>query len=191
MAEILYLHHAQGLTSGQLDFAGTLRGAGHTVHTPDLYNGEVFEELEAGLAYGRSLGFSALLEDGVGAAEGLPADLVYVGYSLGVLPAQRLVQTRPGAKAGVFLESFVPVSEFGAWPAAVPAQVHGADEDPIFAGEGDLDSARAFVEATPEAELFLYPGKGHLFADPSLSTYDATAAALVTERILAFLERVA
>ncbi|BCB77617.1 dienelactone hydrolase family protein [Phytohabitans flavus] len=190
MAVILYLHHALGLTSGQRDFAETLRKAGHTVHTPDLYGGKVFETLDAGIAHGRSLGFEALLDDGVAAAEGLPAEVVYVGYSLGVLPAQRLAQTRPGAKGAVFLESFVPPSEFGAWPAGVPAQVHGMDEDPIFAGEGDLDAARAFVAATPEAELFLYPGKVHLFADASLGTYDEVAAAALTERVLAFVNRV-
>jgi dienelactone hydrolase len=189
MAEILYLHHALGLTPGQRGFADTLRKAGHAVHTPDLYAGEVFDTLDAGAAHGRALGFEALLEDGVAAAEGLPADLVYVGYSLGVLPAQRLAQTRPGAKGALFIESFVPPSEFGAWPAGVPAQVHGMDADPIFAGEGDLDAARAFVEATPEAELFLYPGEVHLFADPGLATYDEAAAALLTERVLAFLDR--
>lgn len=190
MAEILYLHHALGLTSGQRDLAETLRRAGHTVHTPDLYGGKVFETLDAGAAYGRSLGFEAIVDDGVAAAEGLPAGLVYIGYSLGVLPAQRLAQTRPGAKGALFLESFVPPSEFGGWPAGVPAQVHGMDADPIFAGEGDLDAARAFVEATPAAELFLYPGGAHLFADPGLASYDEAAAGLLTERVLAFIDRV-
>lgn len=189
MAEILFLHHALGLTSGQRELAETLRKAGHTVHTPDLYGGKVFDTLDAGAAHGRALGFEALIEDGARAAEDLPAELVYVGYSLGVLPAQRLAQTRAGAKGAVFLEAFVPPSEFGGWPAGVPAQVHGMDTDPIFAGEGDLDAARAFVEATPEAELFLYPGAAHLFADPGLPTYDADAAALLTERVLAFLDR--
>jgi dienelactone hydrolase len=190
MAEILYLHHALGLTPGQREFAETLRRAGHTVHTPDQYGGQVFDTLDAGITHGRSLGFEALLDDGVAAADGLPAELVYVGYSLGVLPAQRLAQTRPGAKGALFIESFVPVSEFGGWPSGVPAQVHGMDEDPIFAGEGDLDAARAFVEATPEAELFLYAGKVHLFADPGVATYDKAAAALLIERVLAFIDRV-
>lgn len=190
MAEILLLHHAQGLTAGLRDFAGTLRQAGHTVHTPDLYGGKVFDTLDAGIAHGRALGFEALLEDGVNAADGLPAELVYVGYSLGVLPAQRLAQTRAGARGAVFLESFVPPSEFGGWPAGLPAQVHGMEEDPIFAGEGDLDAAREFVAANPSAELFLYPGKQHIFADPSLATYDEAAAAQLTERLLGFLDRV-
>lgn len=190
MAEILYLHHALGLTSGQRDLAERLRAAGHTVHAPDLYGGKVFDTLDDGAAYGRALGFEALLDDGVAAAEGLPAELVYVGYSLGVLPAQRLAQTRPGARGAIFLEAFVPPSEFGAWPGGLPAQVHGMEEDPIFAGEGDLDAARAFVEATPEAELFLYPGKAHLFADPGLATYDEAAATLLIERVLAFIDRV-
>ncbi len=35
--------------------------------------------------------------------------------------------------------------------------------------------------------MFLYPGKGHLFADSSLPSYDAPAAGLLMERVLAFL----
>ena len=84
------------------------------------------------------------------------------------------------------------MSEFGdAWPAGVPVQVHGMDADPFFAEEGgDLDAARALVDSTEQAELFLYPGGEHLFADSSLPSYDQTAAALLTSRVLQFLEAI-
>ncbi|WP_241984030.1 dienelactone hydrolase family protein [Cryobacterium luteum] len=116
------------------------------------------------------------------------AELVYAGFSLGVLPAQKLAQARAGAQGARLFYSCVPVSEFGsAWPDGVPMQVHGMDADPIFAGEGDLDAARALVESTTTAELFLYPGDPHYFADSSLPSYDAAAAALLRHRTLAFL----
>jgi dienelactone hydrolase len=193
MAEVVLFHHAQGLTTGVLDFAQTLRDAGHTVHTPDLYDGHTFETLDEGLAHMKQVGFDSLLDLGRSAGEALPEAVVYAGFSLGVMPAQLLAQTRPGAKGALLMESCVPPSEFGddGWPADVPVQVHGMDEDPIFAGEGDLDAGRALVAEVPDGELFLYSGTVHLFADNSISTYDAEAAALLTDRVLAFLDRVA
>ncbi|WP_446217986.1 dienelactone hydrolase family protein [Micromonospora sp. IBHARD004] len=188
MAEVLLFHHAQGQTTGVLAFADELHRAGHTVHTPDLYDGRTFATLDDGLAYAREVGFDNLLDRGVGAADGLSEELVYAGFSLGVLPAQKLAQTRAGARGALLFESCLPVSEFGtAWPAGVPVQIHGADADPFFAGEGDIDAARALVESAEDAELFVYPSDRHLFADPSLPSYDADAAKLLTQRVLDFL----
>jgi dienelactone hydrolase len=191
MAEVLLFHHAHGLTSGVRDFATTLTQAGHTVHTPDLYEGNVFSTLEEGIAYAGKVGFSEIMERGRKTADDLPTGLVYAGFSLGVMPAQLLAQTRPGAAGALLLNACLPISEFGgAWPAGVPVQVHGMDRDPFFADEGDLDAAKELVAAAPdEAELFLYSGGAHLFADDSLPSYDADAATLLTERVLAFLEQ--
>jgi dienelactone hydrolase len=187
MAEIMVFHHAQGLTAGVRDFAAALTAAGHPAHTPDLYEGNVFPTLDEGLAYARSTGFDTIIERGRLAADGLPGNLVYAGFSLGVLPAQLLAQTRPGARGALLLEGCVPPEEFGdGWPAAVPVQIHGMDADEFFAGE-DLATAQALVASAPRAELFLYPGKQHLFADRSLPSYDEAAAALMTQRVLAFL----
>ncbi|MFI1100422.1 dienelactone hydrolase family protein [Streptomyces melanogenes] len=191
MAEVLLFHHAQGLTSGVRAFAQTLRAAGHTVHVPDLYEGRVFDDLEDGVAHVQETGFGTIVERGRAAAEGLPAELVYAGFSLGVLPAQSLAQTRPGAQGALLFHSCVPVTEFGeAWPQGVPVQIHGMDGDEYFVDEGDIEAARALVESTPDAELFVYPGKQHLFADDSLPSYTEEAAALLTRRVLAFLDAV-
>jgi dienelactone hydrolase len=85
----------------------------------------------------------------------------------------------------------VPASEFGdAWPSSVPVQVHGMDADELFVDGGDLEAARELLADVADAELFLYPGDKHLFADRSLPDYDGPAAALLTERTLAFLDRV-
>jgi len=192
MPEILLFHHAQGLTPGVEAFAQTLRDAGHTVHVPDLFDGRTFDSVEAGVAHAGEIGFDTVLERGRAAADGLPDALVHVGFSLGVMPAQLLAQTRAGAVGALFLHSCLPTDEFGdGWPAGVPVQVHGMDADPYFVDEGDVDAARALVaEAPGDAELFLYPGDQHLFADSSLPSYRADAAALLTERVLAFLDRV-
>ncbi|WP_448060157.1 dienelactone hydrolase family protein [Cellulomonas hominis] len=191
MAEVILFHHAQGLTSGVRDFAATLREAGHEVHVPDLYEGRTFDTVAEGVDHARSVGFDTILERGAAAADGLPSGLVYAGFSLGVLPAQMLAQTRPGAKGALLMHGCVPVSEFGdAWPVGVPVQVHGMDRDPYFVDEGDLDAARELVAGAPEAELFLYPGDGHLFADRSVGDYDAGAAAVLVGRVVRFLDGV-
>jgi dienelactone hydrolase len=186
--DVILFHHAQGLTSGVIAVAERIRAAGHTVHTPDLYDGRTFTTLDEGLAYAQKIGMDGLQERGVRAAEALTESLVYIGISLGVPAAQRLAQTRPGARGAVLLEACVPPSAFGTtWPADVPVQIHGMDHDPFFADEGDLDAARVLVEEARSGELFTYPGDRHLFTDSSLPNYDAEAAALVTERVLAFL----
>ena len=188
MAEVLLFHHALGQTSGFLAFADELRRAGHTVHTPDLYDGRTFQTLNDGIAYAQEIGFGNLIERGVRVADDLPDELVYAGFSLGVLPAQKLAQTRPGARGALLFYSCVPVSEFGSsWPADVPVQIHGMDADPIFMDEGDVDAAREIVASAPQAELFLYPGDQHYFADSSLPSYDPEAAALLGKRVLDFL----
>ena len=188
MAEVLLFHHALGQTDGFLAFAEQLRAAGHTVHTPDLFDGRTFGTLEEGVAFAEQVGFGRIIERGTTIADELPSELVYAGFSLGVLPAQKLAQTRPGARGALLMYSCVPMSEFGsAWPVDVPVQIHGMDADPIFVGEGDINAAREIVESSSNAELFLYAGDQHYFADSSLPSYDAIAAALLVRRVQDFL----
>ena len=191
MVDVLLFHHAQGLTDGVRAFADDLRAAGHFVTVPDLYDGKTFDTLDEGLDYLRQVSFGQIRERGLKAAIGLPTDIVYAGFSLGAMPAQELAQTRPGARGALLFYSAVPASEFDApWPHAVPLQIHGMDADPIFVDEGDLAAARELVQMADEAELFLYPGDQHLFADRSLPDYDEAAATLLTQRVLEFLSRV-
>jgi dienelactone hydrolase len=191
MADVLLFHHAQGQTAGFHGFAEELRKAGHRVHTPDLFEGRTFGSIDEGMAHVHELGFEEVLARGRLAAEDLPAELVYAGFSLGVVPAQMLAQTREGAKGAVLMYSCVPASEFGtAWPAEVPVQIHGMDADPYFVDEGDVDAAREIVASAPRAELFLYSGDQHYFADSSLPSYDPDAAALLLGRVLTFLRAV-
>ena len=190
MAEVVLYHHSQGLTDGVKSFADELRQAGHTVHLPDLYEGHTFGTLEEGMDYAKKTGFGAIAERGVRAADELPEALVYAGFSLGVLPAQMLAQTRTGAKGALLLHAAVPISEFGgSWPQGAPLQIHLMEADE-WALEGDLDAAHELAETIEGAELFLYPGDRHLFADSSLPEYDESAATLLTQRVLSFLDDV-
>ena len=194
MAEVVLFHHVQGLTDGVRAFAEQLRAGGHTVHTPDLFDGELPDTLEAGVAHAQRLGDDVVAERVDRVVTDLPEGLVYAGVSFGAAAAQRLAQTRPGARGALLYESCLPLTgewAIGPWPEGVPVQVHGMDQDPYFALEGDLDSARELVETVgPElAELFVYPGDRHLFTDSSLPSYDADATALVVERSRQLLDR--
>jgi dienelactone hydrolase len=193
MTEVLLLHHAQGLTSGVKAFADELREAGHEVHTPDLFDGRTFDSIEAGMAFIKESGMDEMTEKAIQTADDLPADVVYAGMSFGEMAAQKLAQTRPGARGAVLMYSAIPISgewAFGPWPEGVPVQIHGMDNDPIFIGEGDVEAAREIVDKVDDAELFLYPGDQHYFADSSLPSYDPDATKLLMQRVKAFLARV-
>jgi dienelactone hydrolase len=195
MAEIVLFHHIMGLTDGVRAFAEELRAGGHDVHTPDLYAGATATSIDEGKAVMQGIGDDVLTARADTSVADLPPGLVYAGMSLGAATAQRLAQTRLGARGALLYEACVPVTgewAFGPWPEGVPVQIHGMDQDPFFALEGDIDAARELVEIVgPElAALFVYPGDRHLFTDSSLPTYDAGATALVLERSLTFLDRV-
>jgi dienelactone hydrolase len=183
MAEVVLFHHAQGLTEGVRAFAGELRAAGHVVHTPDLYEGKTFATLDEGMANARSIGFDVVMDRGRIAGEALPTEVVYAGMSMGLMPAQLLAQTRPGARGLLMLHAAMPTAEFGDWPSGLRAQIHSHDADDW----GDVDVAQELASELEGVELFLYPGDSHLFTDRSLPDYDASAASLVTQRVLAFL----
>ncbi|MFD9133128.1 dienelactone hydrolase family protein [Streptomyces bottropensis] len=189
MAEVLLYHHVQGLTDGVRAFADDLRQAGHTVHTPDLFEGRTFGSLEEGMGFVRETGFDTLRERGAAAAEELGPELVYAGFSFGVTIAQRLAQTRPGARGALLMHSCIPVIEYGeSWPDSVPVQIHGKEGDEFF--EEDLPAARELAKSASAAELFVYPGEQHLFTDASLEAFDVEASRLLLERVRAFLASV-
>ncbi|GGE97942.1 dienelactone hydrolase family protein [Mycetocola zhadangensis] len=190
MAEVLLFHHAQGLTPGVLAFGDKLRNAGNTVHVPDLYEGRTFETLDEGVNHARGIGFDVVLERGKAVAAELPSDLVYAGFSLGVMPAQLLAQARPGCRGALLFSGCLPVSEFSqAWPTGVPVQIHSTEADPEFVDSGDIDAARALVAEAEDAELFLYPGNSHLFVDSSLPSFEAESASVLTDYVVRFLDR--
>jgi dienelactone hydrolase len=188
MAEVLLFHHALGLTAGCVALADRLRAAGHVVHAPDLFEGRIFSSVADGVGYAEQVGFDEIVERGRRAAEPLPDGIVPAGLSLGAMPAQMLAQTRQGAKGALLLHGCVPLSVYGgSWPAGVPLQIHTMDGDEL----GDVDVARELAATVEGTELHLYPGDRHLFTDAGSPDYDASTTALVVQRVLGFLERVA
>ena len=187
MATVLLFHHALGLTQGLHDFADTLSASGHVVHCPDLYDGRTFTNINDGVAHAESVGFENIMAAGVEFAESLPGGLVYAGFSLGVLPAQKLAQTRPGGRGALLYHDVIPADFLeSSWPTALPVQIHVTESDPW----ADHSAVQALARDAEDAELFIYPGNAHLFADPSSSEYNADAAAQLLARTLAFLDRV-
>ncbi len=194
MAEVVLFHHVQGLTDGVRAFAEELRVGGHTVHTPDLFDGERAATVEDGIALVGRIGEETIDARVNEIVAGLPQGLVYGGFSFGGASAQRLAQTRPGARGALMYEAFVSLTAewaFGPWPDGLPVQVHGMDKDPYFALEGDLDAARelAGMIGPKLAQVYTYPGDKHLFTDSSLPSYDPAATALVLSRSREFLDR--
>jgi dienelactone hydrolase len=194
MAEVVLLHHVRGLTDGVRAFADALRAGGHTVDTPDLFDGELPESIDAGLALVRAIGDDVLKERVASALSGRADGVVVAGFSLGAGLAQEVAQTRAGIRGALLYEGCLPVSgewAIGPWPDGVAVQVHGAAGDPLFFEEEDVVSARELVETVgePRAGLFVYDGDQHLFTDSSLPSFDAGATALVVERSLTFLDR--
>jgi dienelactone hydrolase len=186
MAELIMFHHAQGLTRGVEDFADALRAAGHGVTVPDLYEGATFATLEEGVAHAEQVGFEEIIARGVSAAEGLPEGIVYAGFSLGVLPAQKLAQTRPGALGALLYHEGLAASVLGeSWPETVALQVHVAEQDEWV----EMEVTRGLVAGAADGELFVYPGSAHLFTDSSLDAFLPEAAELVLRRSIEFLDR--
>ena len=182
MAELVVFHHALGLTDWVRGAADALRQAGHTVHTPDLFDGRTFGTIEDGMAYSEELGGPmAMVERGRAAVESLPSEVFYLGLSLGVLPAQSLAQTRPGARGAVLCYAALPLGQWGdnwpdTWPEGVRLQLH------ILDGDEDQGIAEQLAATVPGAELFVYPGTEHYFAE-----HDEQAAALLKQRVRDFL----
>lgn len=186
MAEILVFHHALGLTEGLRGFADTIRSTGHAVTTPDLFDGKTFEKVSEGVAYAESIGFGTISDRGVAVADGVGEQIVTIGFSLGVIPAQRLAQTGPGVLGAILCHAAIPSSAFGGpWPDGVALQIHIGDSDPW--AEEDIPAAEDLISEA-QGDLFVYEGSGHLIADPSSPDYDAAQAEVMIGRILAFIE---
>jgi dienelactone hydrolase len=188
VADVVLFHHALGLTPGVAAIADAFRAAGHSVHVPDLFHGRTFTDVGDGVAHAEEIGFGAIADRGLAAVAGLPSELVYAGFSLGVIPVQTLAQTRPGARGAVLCHSAVPPEFFGPWPSGVPVQAHLRSDDPF--DEGDTEAAREICAAADDGELFVYPGSSHLFAEEGHPDHDPHASALLVARVLDFLARV-
>lgn len=188
MTEVMLFHHARGLTPGVRRLAQRLESAGHFVHLPDLYDGQTFPDVDSGVAHAQQVGFGRLVELAGEVASGLPAEVAFIGISLGAMPAAKLAQTRDDALGAVLIAAGVPPDHFAeSWPRTVPVQIHAMAGDAWF-DEGDREAAEAMVAAAADGELHEYPGTAHLFMEAE--ELDQEATDLMVERILALLDRI-
>jgi dienelactone hydrolase len=197
MAEVVLFHSVLGLRSGVITAADRLRAARHTVHAPDLFDGEVFDDLDDGIRKEEELGYQEIARRAKEAITGLPEGLVFGGFSMGIAHAEVLAASTPGTLGVVLMHGAVPVEAlreyFGIerWPEGVPVQVHYAEGDRWVEVEEEVAPLGvAAREAGAAFEEYAYPGSGHLFADPDLPEYDCTSSEKMWERVLAFLERI-
>lgn len=185
IAEIILFHHAQGLTEGLRDLAERLRAAGHKVHTPDMYSGPVFGKLDEGLAFASRIGHDAIEEVARRAARRHPHTNTVIGFSLGAFPAQLLAQEWKKIDGLVLVAGGLPPRDLGGdWRFNVRLSVHAADPDD-WIPPGSLET---LLHHARGPHIHRYPGLGHMFVDPSSPDYDADAADLFEERLLAWLE---
>jgi dienelactone hydrolase len=192
MTTVVLFHSVLGLRPAVLATAESLRAAGHVVTTPDLYGGEVFDDMDVAFGHFQRIGVPELLRRTEASVADLPADLVYAGFSNGGVSAEYLAATRPNARGALLLHAALPLAQLGspAWPAGVPVQVHYAESDPWRSADG-VESLSASVRAAGgRFEFFEYPVTGHLFADPGRPEYDADSAAHMLDRMLRFLAEV-
>ncbi|WP_062290269.1 dienelactone hydrolase family protein [Demequina phytophila] len=184
MVEVILFHHAGGLTDGVLAFASALRDAGHTVHTPDLFEGHRFDDVADGVAFAQSHPPGTMARRAAEAIADLPTHAVYGGMSMGAARAAESVLERPGARGAFFLYGAIAPSWWDAeWPAGVPSQAHVNAGDPWR----EVEAEEEYVAAVPDGELFVYEGRGHLFAEPGHPDHDADSAAMALDRVLALL----
>lgn len=186
MTHVLLFHHALGVTPGIRAIAGELRAAGHSVTVPDLFDGATFADVETGVAHAEQIGFDTITDRGVATAEGFAAELVVIGFSLGVLPAQKLAQTRRGVRGAVLCHAAIPLGLYAeGWPDEVAVQLHLVENDPL--AEEDLEAACEIAATAARGDLYVYPGTGHLITDSSAADYDPPVAKQIMERTLALL----
>jgi dienelactone hydrolase len=188
---IALFHSALGLRPGVLEFAGRLRAAGHAVHPSDSFDGQTFDDLDQGTAKRDAIGIPELIRRAQQAVDGLAADTVYAGLSMGCGAAEFLAATRPGARGALLISGALDPQGFGVqrWPQRVPVQVHYAADDPLV-DRAQVDALGVAVRAADsDFQAHTYPGAGHLFTDPDLAEYDRDAAELLLRRALEFLGR--
>ncbi|GAA2096535.1 dienelactone hydrolase family protein [Brevibacterium salitolerans] len=187
MAHVIFFHSALGLDKGVHAMADAIREAGHTVTTPDVYDGHVFDSTEKGIAYRDEVGFRTLTDRATAALAGVEGPLVAAGISLGAALAQRLGKKDPRTEAAVLLHAGGE-SRLIDWPARVALQIHHSVDDPWIDEGGPENLLRSAARAGARAEHYLYPGDAHLFADPTKPDFDERSAELLSARVQLLLE---
>src|SRR5438874_1068073 len=98
MSHVVVFHSALGLRQGVKDFAEQIRKAGHIVITPDLYDGEIFDDYAAGGSKWTELGIPTIMQMAQASCANLVDDIVFAGFSNGAALAEFMAATHSSAK---------------------------------------------------------------------------------------------
>jgi dienelactone hydrolase len=189
VSTLVLFHSAYGRTPGMDAIAERFAMAGHTVHTPDVYEGKTFTDAEEGVGHSQEVGFSTLVDRAKAACADLGEEIVFGGFSLGAALAQQMGKNDPRAR-GVLLCHGGGFPKPTRWQQQVPVQAHFAVDDG-WRSPGTIETLlESATRAGAQAEYFLYPGDAHLFADPTTSDYSEDNAELLFDRALTFLDRI-
>lgn len=194
MAHILLFPSVLGVRRGVTDLTEALTGAGHSVSTVDVLDGETFDHYATASARSQEIGFPAQKATALERTKGDPP-FVAVAFSNGAAMAQWIAAQRPDdARGVVMIGGGMPMRFLEAtWPPGVPGQVHVSAEDPFHEEDKPLaDELEDDVErAGGEYTYVEYQGAGHLFNDPTLpDEYQPEEARILTRRILEFVDAV-
>ncbi|MEV5883256.1 dienelactone hydrolase family protein [Streptomyces sp. NPDC052020] len=184
---IMLFHSSHGLTPAVRSAADRLRGAGHQVWTPDLFEGRTFDTAEEGMAFQDETGKDELLKRAVlAAAPYSERQLVYAGFSLGASIAQTLALGDDKARGLLLLHGTSDLAP-NASADGLPVQLHVAEPDPFEPDDWLSAWYLQMGRAGADVEVYRYAGAGHLYTDPALPDYDEEAAEATWRVALGFL----
>jgi carboxymethylenebutenolidase len=185
---VLVLHEFFGLQSSFKAIADRLNAEGFTVLAPDLYDGKLASTVDEARALAESLDIDATLRRLRAAAAFLTENwhprLGIVGFSLGTDFAVALASEQP--PEAIVLYYGTGEVEHSNWRG--PTLGHFAADDewtPLAEVEEEF---AGLVETGMEAEMHVYPGTGHWFANAAVpDAYDPAAAETALVRTSEFL----
>ena len=192
---VLVLHAWWGLNGTIRDFCTRLAAAGFVVFAPDLYHGQVADDIAGAEVLVRALNAREVqVRAEIAEATRFLAERVYqpggalavVGFSLGAAYALDLSIADPEHVRSVVVFYGTGGDDFGRSKATYLG--HFAANDP-YEPKSSVARLEASLHRAGRAVTFYhYPGTGHWFFEPDRTqAYDRAAADLAWERTLRFL----
>lgn len=187
MASVVLFHSVLGLRPVELAAAEQMRAAGHAVAVPDLFGGATAHAIDGGMKLMEGIGWDRICERARAALADLPASTVLAGFSMGCGVVASMLPERPETR-GILLLHAPAELPGGAHLSGLRAQLHVGEHDDFWTPE-DLRRWQMVAElAGMDARLFIYPGAGHFYTDPSLPDHHAGATKETWSRVLRFLD---
>ncbi len=190
---VLVLHPWWGLNTTIKTFCERLANAGLLVFAPDLYHGQVTDQIAEAEKLVTALDANRARADITQAVAFLKeraktATLAVIGFSMGAYYALELSTTDPASIDSVVV--FYGTGEGAFSNATADYLFHLAEQDDYEPQEFVDGMLTALRSAGRSVTVYTYPETGHWFFEPDrVDVYNEAAATLAWERTLAFLQR--